>query len=120
MNVKTAQDVLNLSPVWITTKARRLGIPKIKGQYDLTDKDIERIRNLPKLPYKRLNRAEIIAKETGIGSIQITSIAHRLKLSMRKDYHVIIYICQEWKTGFYTYKGLRNLLKEFKGIKARI
>jgi hypothetical protein len=114
MNVKQATDVLNLTNSWIYTKARRLGIPKVRGQYDLTDKDIEKIKNLPKLPYKRLNRAEMISKETGIGVIQITSIAHRLKLSMRKDYHVILYICQEWKTGFYTYKGLRNLLKYFK------
>jgi hypothetical protein len=114
MNVKQATDVLNLTTSWIYTKARRLGIPKVRGQYDLTDKDIEKIKNLPKLPYKRLNRAEMISKETGIGEAQIISIAHRLKLSMRKDYHVILYICQEWKTGFYTYKGLRNLLKDFK------
>ena len=114
MNVKTAKHVLNLSPMWITTKARRLGIKKVKGQYDFTDTDLERIKNAPRLPFKRSNKREILKKETGLTGPQISAMIYRLNLSIKKDFDAILYISKEWQTGFYTYKGLRKLLKDFK------
>lgn len=113
-NVKQAEDILKISQPWIYTKARRLGIKKQSGQYYFTDHDIKKIKQLEKKPYKRSSKAEQIARKTGLKTSQVVGLADKLKLRFRKQSKEIQYIAKFWKTGFYTYKGLRNLLKDFK------
>jgi len=103
MNAKTLGAILKISPSSVTVKAKRLGIKKIKGQYDFNEKDIS-IMSVRKRPDSNLRKLMIL---TGMTRASVLRVVHRTSLKLSKDYDRLVVACYLYKTKEYTIKGIK-------------
>lgn len=101
--------MLGRSQTWVSTMARRAGIAKRNGQYDFTTDEIKKIQDVNNLP--RLGRLQHIATKTNLSINTVRGLAYKLDLRFMTDHDDIIRACELWKTGYYTMKGIKMLIR---------
>jgi hypothetical protein len=111
MNVKTAAHLLGKSQTQVLEKCRAL-FEKHKGQYHLSDSDLEQLKKaLAKAPRKSVVRDISIAHR--ISAKRLHGFVCRLNLSFKKDKDKIILALKLRRTGLYTLKGIIFKLNEY-------
>lgn len=104
-NVKEASEILGVDRSGIWAKLRAWNVKKVRGQYYITP---ELLESLKKKPEDGLSAKIKLNKRFGISHFIVRNVATRLGISIKSpelDKAIELY-----KTGFYTYKGIKHIL----------
>lgn len=109
MNVKTAASILGKGQTHIIDKCRALGFEKKKGQYHITDADLELLKKrLARKPPKSNTREIAILNSVPMNKVK--GFSCRLGLSIKHDREKIMRAFKLQRTGYYTLKGIKWML----------
>jgi hypothetical protein len=107
-NVKTAAAIIGKSQVAVIERAKKLGFTK---PWVFTADELDSIRTLGRTKHYRLRvtKLRMMAGLINLPEGTLKNILRRTGLTL-SDYDKLMEACRLYKTGYYTWKGIRKRL----------